>query len=513
MARSRVGWLWLIVLLVGVVPAVEAKDSVAPEQPTADEEYRLHKLLVDTLEQVERNYVKEVSRRELIEAAIEGVLEKLDPYSDYISPKELDEFRKSVESEFGGIGIQITIEDDQLKVISPMVGTPAYKAGILAGDRIVEINGEETEGITLDEAVKRLKGKPGSSVKLTVVHPGRTEQATIEITRETIRVNTVLGDHRKADDSWDYMLDPQERIGYIRVTAFSRETVNELREALSELQKKKLRGLILDLRFNPGGLLSSAIAVSDLFIGDGRIVSTSGRNSPERTWEAHEKGTFSGFPMVVLVNRYSASASEIVAACLQDHGRAVVMGERTWGKGSVQNVIEMEEGHSALKLTTASYKRPSGKNIHRFPKADDDDEWGVMPDEGYRLRLSDSELVALIVARRERDVVLPHGEPADGGSDDAVEAKPAEAESDAAGGEEAGETPEATDQDPTDQDATDQPASENVAAADASPAVDRVLQMAVDHLSSEVARADVDPPADAAAKNSAKKEADKEPQK
>ena len=148
-----------------------------------------------------------------------------------------------------------------------------------------------------------------------------------------------------------------------------------------------MRGLILDLRFNPGGLLAAAIEVSDLFIATGRIVSTKGRNSPERVWDAQKEGTFDGFPMVVLVNRYSASASEIVAACLQDHKRAVIVGERTWGKGSVQNVIELEDGHSALKLTTAGYRRPSGKNIHRFPDAKESDEWGVMPDNGYEVKL------------------------------------------------------------------------------------------------------------------------------
>ena len=161
------------------------------------------------------------------------------------------------------------------------------------------------------------------------------------------------------------------------------------------------------MRFDPGGLLSAAIEVSDLFVSEGRIVSTKGRNSPERTWDAHKEGTFEGFPMVVLVNRYSASASEIVAACLQDHKRAVVIGERTWGKGSVQNVIELEDGRSALKLTTASYRRPNGKNIHRFPDAKDTDEWGVMPDAGFEIKLSDSEMFALIQDRRARDILQP----------------------------------------------------------------------------------------------------------
>jgi len=377
------------------------------EQPKEDD-YELYKLLVDTLDQVERNYVKEVSRRELIEAAIRGVLRDLDPYSAYISPDQLDGFRTTVQGNFGGIGIQIGMDHGWLQVLSPLVGTPAYQAGILAGDRIVAIDGKSTKGIMIEEAVRRLKGKAGTDVTLTVVHADGSEPVEVAITREIIHMETVLGDHRRADDDqWDYMLDPQKQIGYVRVTAFSRETAQELRKALGQLKQDDLRALILDLRFNPGGLLRSAIDCSDLFLPEGKIVSTSGRNAPERSWEAKKEGTFEGFNMVVLVNRYSASASEIVAACLQDHKRAVIMGERTWGKGSVQNVIPLEHDQSALKLTTASYVRPSGKNIHRFPDAEEDEEWGVAPDDGYALRLTDEQMIALVTDRRQRDVVQP----------------------------------------------------------------------------------------------------------
>jgi carboxyl-terminal processing protease len=216
-----------------------------------------------------------------------------------------------------------------------------------------------------------------------------------------------LGDIRNSDGKWEYMLDPKNRIGYIRLTAFSRNTPAELQQVLTQLTGEKMRALILDLRNDPGGLLSSAIEVSDLFVSKGRIVSTKGRNSPERVWDAHQEGTFEGFPMVVLVNRYSASASEIVAACLQDNKRAGVIGERTWGKGSVQNVIELEDGRSALKLTTAAYRRPNGKNIHRFPDAKPTDEWGVMPDANLEVRLTDAEILALNKDRRTRDIVHP----------------------------------------------------------------------------------------------------------
>jgi carboxyl-terminal processing protease len=401
----RVRSVLVLTLILAMLPAI----GVATETPKKAkvDDYDLYKILVDTFDQVERNYVIKVDRRELIESAIRGVLSKLDPYSSYIGPDDLDRFRTSVESEFGGIGIQIALDDGQLQILSPMYGTPAYRAGLLAGDRILEIDGKSAENLTLDEAVERLKGDAGTSVALTVVHPGKEAKEKVTLTREKIHIETVLGDHRQADGAWDYMLDPKQHIGYVRLTAFSRDTAAGLQRVLTQLQGEHLRGLILDLRSDPGGLLSAAIEVSDLFIAEGRIVSTKGRNSPERTWDAHKEGTFGGFPMVVLVNRYSASASEIVAACLQDHKRAVVAGERTWGKGSVQNVIDLEDGHSALKLTTASYRRPSGKNIHRFPDAKETDEWGVTPDKGFEIKLSDNEMLALIQNRRARDILQP----------------------------------------------------------------------------------------------------------
>ncbi|MDZ4818736.1 MAG: S41 family peptidase [Planctomycetota bacterium] len=390
-----------------------AKEAIAtPSKSDArlprsdDEYYELFRSFADTLDQVERNYVKEVDRRELMEAAIKGALSKLDPYSSYIGPDEISGFKSSVESQFGGIGIQITIDDGLLKILSPLVGTPAYRAGIQAGDRVLEIEGKSTKGIDLAEAVRQLKGEAGTSVTITVQSALTGKQKTVSLKREIIRVSTVLGDTHKPNDDWEFMLDPEQKIGYIRLTSFSRETAGELKKALKELSEQNMRGLILDLRFNPGGLLTSAIEVCDLFINDGKIVSTKGRNTPERTWEAKKNGTFDDFPMVILVNRYSASASEIVSACLQDHKRAVVIGERTWGKGSVQNVIELEDGKSALKLTTASYQRPNGHNIHRFPDAKETDEWGVKPNDGYELKLVPAELEQLVEYRRKRDILI-----------------------------------------------------------------------------------------------------------
>ena len=384
----------------------QEKDSAKEDQ----EYYELLRLFVDTLDQVDRNYVKDVSRRELMEAAIEGMVRKLDRYSNYIPPAQIERFKTSVENEFGGIGIRVGLERNALIIISPLYGTPAYKAGLLAGDRITKINEESTKDFSLEDAVKRLKGKIGTSVKLTVVNPRDNEPRTVDVKRTNVQVETVLGYQRAQDDAWVYFCDQDKKIGYICLTSFGRRTAKELKIAMKQLKEKEVRGLVLDLRFNPGGLLASAIEISDLYLSEGRIVSTEGRNIPKTVWDAHETGTYGGFPMVVLANRYSASASEIVSACLQDHDRAIVVGERTWGKGSVQNIINLEQGRSALKLTTAKYVRPSGKNIHRDKNAKPEDEWGVKPNTGYDIKYSTQELRDLETHRRDR-LVVHNGQP------------------------------------------------------------------------------------------------------
>jgi carboxyl-terminal processing protease len=263
----------------------------------------------------------------------------------------------------------------------------------------------------VDDAVKILKGKEGEEVTIGVLHAGTSQVEHLKMPRARIHVPTVMGDSYKPDGTWNFMLDADKKIGYIRLSAFSRNTAKELKETLTQLTSQGMKGLVLDLRFNPGGLLTSAVEIADLFLDEGKIVSTKGRNTEERVQYARKSGTFSGFPMAVLVNHYSASASEIVSAALQDHKRAVVVGERTWGKGSVQNVIELESGKSALKLTTASYHRPSGKNIHRFPDSKETDEWGVMPDENYAVPFTLAETQSYDTYRKQRDVLSNDGPP------------------------------------------------------------------------------------------------------
>ncbi len=402
----RVAARCLLVVVFAVGGSVGVGDEPASALPAEREEYHeLLKLFVDTFNGVEHNYAESISGRELMEAAIEGMLSKLDRHSHYITPAELDQFRRGVESEFGGIGVRVRIEDGQLTIVSPIAGSPAYAAKLAAGDRISHIDGNSTADLTLSECVQLLKGSLGSTVELTIIHSDNETPETVTITRENVRIRTVRGDRRQDDDSWEFMYDRELGIGYVRITSFSRYTVRELRAAMDELTDQKLNGLILDLRSNPGGLLSSAIEVCEMFVEEGTIVSTSGRNVEPRHWQAHKAGTYSGFPMAVLVNRFSASASEIVAACLQDHARAVIVGQRTWGKGSVQNVLDLEEGRSALKLTTAEYHRPNGKNIDRKSDASEDDNWGVTPDYGFELRLSDAEAASLERQRQSKDLL------------------------------------------------------------------------------------------------------------
>ncbi len=418
MPRRNLTWLLGTATVITLGLAVTHIYSWAQErQQRRDQKYELIRLVVDVLEEVDQKYVTPLDaehKRKLVEDMINGGLDRLDPHSTFINPKDYRQFNKTSKGKFGGVGIQLGYDrtsGSQLCVITPMVGTPAYDAGILAGDLIVKIDGKSTENMRLGEAVDLIQGDPGQKITLTVRHEGTKEPVDVEITRAVIEVQAVLGDRRKPGNpkEWDYFIDRENKIGYIRLNAFSETAAAEIKTAVEELERQGVHGLVLDLRNNPGGLLKEAVEISDLFLTDGRIVSTRGRNQREETYDAHAEGTLllpeKEHPMAVLVNRYSASASEIVAAALQDHHRAVIVGERSYGKGSVQNVIPMEGGTSALKLTTASYWRPSGKNIHRFPDSKETDEWGVKPDEGFEVKLTDDERAGYFYYRRDRDIV------------------------------------------------------------------------------------------------------------
>jgi carboxyl-terminal processing protease len=414
MPRRNLAWL-LGIAAVAVFGLAVSHSAPSREK---DRDYEMVRLVVDVLHEVRHKYVTDVDpdrERKLVEDMINGGLERLDPHSQYINPNELKQFEKNSKGKFGGVGISVNYDRTRggaLAVISPMPGTPAYEAGILAGDLILKIDGKSTDSMRLGEAVDMIQGNPGEKVTLTVVHEGSKEPVDIEIVRAEIHVPVVMGERRQADNpkEWDFFIDRQNKIGYIRLTGFSETAAKELQEAVAELQKEGVRGLVLDMRNNPGGLLRAAVDICNLFVAEGRIVSTKGRNHKEETYDAKPGNALLAdekCPMAILINRNSASASEIVSACLQDHHRAVVVGERSYGKGSVQNVIQMKEGEkdAALKLTTASYWRPSGKNIHRFPDAKEADEWGVSPNEGFEIKLSDEERRDFVEDRGRRDVV------------------------------------------------------------------------------------------------------------
>ncbi len=362
--------------------------------------------LAKAMNLVTATYLEEVGYRQLYEDAMRGMAEGLDPYSGYISPDDFGYFQESLDQKFGGVGILVEIDPDtqRLMVMSPLLDTPAYRQGLSAGDLILAIDGRDTQGISLTEAVRLMRGKPGLPVELRLQKVGQDEPVTVTIRRAIIPVESVLGDHRQENGTWVFQLAEDPRITYIRLINFGERTVEELK---TTLQQQPVQALLLDLRDNAGGLLTAAVETCDLFIEEGTIVSTRGRGG--LTLESYaataSKLLDREIPIIVLVNGFSASASEIVAACLQDHGRARVVGQRTWGKGTVQNVITLEGGHAGLKLTTASYWRPSGMNIHRSSDAGEEEEWGVRPDPRLEVILTDEQADRMRRQRRQRDSI------------------------------------------------------------------------------------------------------------
>jgi carboxyl-terminal processing protease len=353
---------------------------------------------------IDSQYVEESNPEELYNAAMKGMIDSLDPYSGFIPPSSLMSFRSVLEQEFGGLGVSLDgpPRRDRFTVVSALFDSPAYKVGIKPGDVILEIDGESVEGYEFDNLTKRLRGKQGTKVKLLLERQGEEKPLAFEVTRGTIEVESVLGDQRKPDGSWDFRMAADPRIAYIRIELFGEKTREELRKAIQSVEG--IRGLIIDLRDNSGGLLESAIAICDYFLDDGVLVETKGRRRAERETFYAKSGVIipKDIPIAVLVNQNSASASEIMAACLQDNHRATVIGKRTFGKGSVQNVIPLDGGRAALRLTTAYYFPPSGKMIHRLKDAKPEDDWGVVPDEGFEVGIEASELDQLIDRFRKR---------------------------------------------------------------------------------------------------------------
>jgi carboxyl-terminal processing protease len=354
-----------------------------------DDVYPNLKLFSIVLDRVRTDYVDggKLSYQELIHGALKGMLNTLDPHSEFMEPSKYEDLKKDTQGEFGGVGIVISVKDNFLTVVAPMEDTPGFKAGILSGDRIIKIDGKSTEKFVLQDAVKKLRGEPGTEVAITVMRPSTGNVKEYKLTRAQIKVDTIKDMNGKRE----FPLS-ENNVGYVKVVQFGEHTASDLEEALDKLEKRGMESLILDLRGNPGGLLDQAVKVAEKFLPRGQlVVSTEGRDAKQRSeYRATGRDKHTHLPLVVLVNSGSASASEIVAGCLQDATaagscRAIVVGEQTFGKGSVQSILPLQDG-SALRLTTAKYYTPSHKVIH---------EKGIMPD-----------IVVPMTAEEEQDISI-----------------------------------------------------------------------------------------------------------
>lgn len=391
--------LGLLVVLAGAVfgstLAVSRKSDYAFLDPIID----VHHLLKE-------KFVEEVDQEKLRQGAIRGMVEALnDPYTVYVPPSDSAEFTKQLTGEYVGIGAQVDVEDGWLKIVSPLEDSPAFRAGLMADDRVVEIAGTTTRNLGVDKCIELLMGDPGTAVTLTIERRG--EKLPVTITREKIKTRSVKGYKREESDGnkWRHMIDPSRQIAYVRLTQFTPRCAEELAAALESCGASTggVKGLVLDLRNNPGGVLSDAVAIADLFLKQGTIVSTKGRAHKEDVAKARSEGTLPDFPIAVLLNSYSASASEVLAGALVENNRAIVVGTRSFGKGSVQTVhlLDSQEG-AEVKLTEQGYFLPSGRSISRKDEAD---QWGVDPSEGFFVPMTDDETRRLFEVRRSLEVL------------------------------------------------------------------------------------------------------------
>ncbi|KLU03599.1 Carboxyl-terminal protease [Rhodopirellula islandica] len=349
----------------------------------------------EALEMIDRFYVEPVDRRTLLTSAMAGMTSTLDQHSEYIPPVSYQAFQDTIHQEFAGIGIYVDqpVENEPVRVITPLVGSPALHAGLMPGDAILEVDHEYVGDLDIRSVSERLRGPIATTVELLVQRGD--EKVKLSVMRDTIQLESVIGDHRDENNDWVFRLRQQPDIVYVRMTSFGDKTVSELRNVLSRLMPKSdVSGVVLDLRGNGGGLLHAAVEVCDMFLSSGKIVSTKTRGGVVEDEVSATAGTLvpPRMPVAILIDEHSASASEIVAAALQDHGRATIVGTRSYGKGTVQNILPLEYGRSALRLTVAKYYRPSDKNIHRGIDDTEEDVWGVSPDPGMNVKVSEEDL-------------------------------------------------------------------------------------------------------------------------
>lgn len=397
------------VSLVAVLGAAVLGSTLAIANRTGD--YKFFDELIEVKSIIAQRFVDNADEKKLKQGAIKGMVEALDdPYTIYVPPTEKREFNKDLTGEYVGIGAQVNTNTGYLVIVSPLEDSPAFRAGLMADDKVLEIDGKTTKDLTVEQCVELLSGQPKTVVKLLIERKGE-QIPIIEITRDHIKTRSIKGYHRSAANAeeWNYLIDPESHIAYVRMTQFTPNVANELFAALHSVgaEKGELKGLVLDLRFNPGGLLAEAEAIADLFLNEGIIVSTRGRSFPERVSRAEKPGTLPDFPMAVLLNGQSASASEVLSGALVENNRAIVVGTRSFGKGSVQSVMEIPGGGgSELKITEQGYFLPSGRSITR---KDTSATWGVDPTEGFYVPLTDKELVAMFEVRRKQEVLQASG--------------------------------------------------------------------------------------------------------
>jgi len=383
--------------------APQAAEPSAPEPParpaSPDDAYRWFDPIIDLRALVAGSFVDDPDAAAMQRAAMAAMVAALnDPYSTYLAPEEERWLRTQVSGTYVGIGVELDLRDGVPTVITAIDDSPAMEAGILPGDEILEVDGRPTEGIGAAGLEQLLPGQPGSVAKIRLRRPDGSER-TVDVVRRTVETKSVKGILRDAD-GWRHVLDPDRRIAYVRIARFTERTLAELDAALAALRADGLSGLVLDLRGNGGGSLDAAVGTVDRFLSDGAIVSTRGRGTRGRTWDATPSRDDVVLPVVVLVNQGSASASEVVAGALRDHGRGKVIGTRTYGKGSVQEIVPLPDGAGTVKLTTARYYLPSGKTVSREAGSP---KWGVEPDTGFHVAMSEQDLVASNALRQARE--------------------------------------------------------------------------------------------------------------
>ncbi len=393
----RHGLTWVVIFGVIALMFLQLPPMVAKQDAVVN----TYRALVEVDALARQKYVEPIHDDRLVDGAIRGMMLQLDPYSGYIAPDELPAFQRQSRGEYIGIGVEVGVREGRLTVIAPIENSPAAKAGILAGDTILAVNGEDIKGLGVFDVDERLAGKPGTTVTLRTLHAWQSEPEDITVVRGPVSIKTIRGFRRVEDGRWDYLIDPERRIGYIRISNFHHNTTGDFETALRSLLDCDVRAIVLDLRFDPGGLMEVAVAMVDRFVDRGIIATTVTRRKAVQEYPATPRAVRSDLELAVLVNAGSASSSEIVAGSLQAHGRAVIVGERTFGKGSVQHLIDLQSHDAAIKLTVAHYCLPNGRIIHRTKANEHTDSWGILPD--VEVSLDRTERLAIQESRRTLD--------------------------------------------------------------------------------------------------------------